>query len=94
MIKIRWEICKKGFLNKKLINYKTLDRWEEAAGVSTENYYRFWQQCDYCKSVTNIMSPENIKKLDNISSSYYKVDFDKSEVKEKFERLIRLPKEY
>jgi SAM-dependent methyltransferase len=78
---------------KILLTITQPDRFESALGISEKNYIRHWVECLGCGVALNINSPENVKLLQSLSTSYYEVDFKSGSIADKYSKIMALPLE-
>lgn len=78
-------------LGKILLEINQLDRFEKHVGVSESGYQRYWKECEFCGTASNILPLDSISKLENIHDAYYEIDFAGSSISEKFKKIMSLP---
>ncbi len=78
-------------LAHELLRISQPDRFERHVGIAAQGYDRRWVECSGCGAATNVQSPENRRKLEELASGYYEVDLAGSSVGEKYAKVMNLP---
>jgi 2-polyprenyl-3-methyl-5-hydroxy-6-metoxy-1,4-benzoquinol methylase len=76
---------------KELLLINKPDRFEVSIGVSARGYERRWVECLECGTVNNVLPDDSLNRIAALRSAYYEVDFQGSDVSQKYELVMSLP---
>ncbi|HTE40702.1 MAG TPA: class I SAM-dependent methyltransferase [Steroidobacteraceae bacterium] len=81
-----------GTLGPVILKIAEPDRFERHVGIAADGYRRAWIACEDCGSATDVYSDGGRRRLADIASGYYEVDFSGSSIAAKFERVMSMPR--
>lgn len=79
-----------GTLGHVLLVVREPDRFERRCGIDSEGYRREWVECGVCGIVSNRLPRLSLERLNALRSSYYEVDFAKSDIGDKYRKVMSL----